>query len=305
MSRTMSPFRYPGGKTQLYKFIKHTLEINHITDGTYIEAFAGGAGLAIKLLTEGEVSNIWINDYDKSIYSVWHAILHHPNQLINKINEVPFDYYDDPLSENNDTNNLAYWKSIKSLYIQEKNYQNSIDNAFATLFLNRTTRSGIINGGPVGGYSQKGTKIYARFNKKTLIDKIKLINSRKNDITLTRIDALKFIPILKESIDADNTFIFFDPPYYNQGNNLYFSSFTHNDHIAMSKSIMTLDDYNWITTYDNTNTIKDIYLNSDKKFEYDIRYTANNLKRGISKEVMFSNNYTRIESFSNVILKDI
>ncbi|WP_252897910.1 DNA adenine methylase [Amylolactobacillus amylophilus] len=49
MPRTDSPFRYPGGKTQLYDFVVNLLEINRIS-GTYCEPFAGGAGLPIKLL---------------------------------------------------------------------------------------------------------------------------------------------------------------------------------------------------------------------------------------------------------------
>ncbi|EAG5355425.1 DNA adenine methylase, partial [Listeria monocytogenes] len=49
MPRTSSPLRYPGGKTQLSSFVKNLLEINNIVGGTYIEPFAGGAGVAIQL----------------------------------------------------------------------------------------------------------------------------------------------------------------------------------------------------------------------------------------------------------------
>lgn len=84
MSATKSPFRYPGGKTQLTNYIEHLLKINNVTD-TYIEPFAGGAGVAMALLLDGKVKNIIINDYDKSIYSVWNAILNKPNQLISMI----------------------------------------------------------------------------------------------------------------------------------------------------------------------------------------------------------------------------
>lgn len=303
MTHTLSPFRYPGGKTQLYKFIEYLLEINNIENGTYIEPFAGGAGLAIKLLVEGKVDNIWINDYNESIYSVWDAILNTPEQLIDKINDVPFDYKTG--SQYSDEYNLEYWKKIRSLYLQNCTNEHSIDNAFATLFLNRTNRSGIITGGPVGGYAQQNTKIYARFNKSTLIRKINLIHSFRDSIRLTRLDALGFIPIVQRETTADNTFIFFDPPYYDQGNNLYFSSFSHEDHLAMSRNILELDNYKWITTYDNVESIRDIYINSEQKYEYDIRYTANNLKRGMAKEVMFSNNLTRLESYANVSLKEI
>jgi Site-specific DNA methylase len=118
MSQTMSPFRYPGGKSQLYNFVDNLFTINKI-NGTYIEPFAGGSGLAIKLLIKGRVNNIWINDYDKSIYAVWYIILNSPQSLINRINDVPFDYKDG--SENSDEFNLEYWKKIKNNIIHLKN----------------------------------------------------------------------------------------------------------------------------------------------------------------------------------------
>lgn len=90
MPATNSPFRYPGGKTQLYSFIVHLLKINKI-NGTYIEPFTGGAGVAIKLLLNHEVSRIWINDFDVSIFSVLFYILNEPQKLIDLIQTVPFD----------------------------------------------------------------------------------------------------------------------------------------------------------------------------------------------------------------------
>ena len=70
----------------------------------------------------------------------------------------------------------------------------------------------------------------------------------------------------------------------------------------MAKQIIDLKKYKWITTYDNVEEIRDMYSDTPKRFEYDIRYTANNYKRGMAKEVMFSNEITKIESFDKVIL---
>lgn len=54
MPVTRSPFRYPGGKTQLISYVEHLLELNNVTD-TYIEPFAGGAGVAIGLLLDNKI----------------------------------------------------------------------------------------------------------------------------------------------------------------------------------------------------------------------------------------------------------
>ena len=91
MPRTESPFRYPGGKTQLYDFVSNLIQINQPVQ-TYIEPFAGGAGIPLKLIKNNIVDNIWINDFDPAIYSVWYHILNSPNQLISKLNELPFSY---------------------------------------------------------------------------------------------------------------------------------------------------------------------------------------------------------------------
>lgn len=299
MPYTASPFRYPGGKTQLYRFIENLLKLNNI-QSTYMEPFAGGSGVSIKLLLNNKVDKVWINDYDKSIYAVWHTILTSPEALIEKINNVPFDY--SLGSKYSDEYNLEYWEQQKEIYLKEKNHQNSSDNAFATLFLNRTNVSGIITGGPLGGSSQKNTKLYARFNKQTLINKINSIYELRDRIILTRMDVSNLLIRMRPQVKKDDTFIFFDPPYYTQGKDLYFSSFNEEKHKSLAKEIINLDDWNWITTYDKTPQISEYYSSAEQRFEYDIRYSANNKKRGHAPELMFASPNLKIDSFDSVNL---
>ena len=75
MPTTCSPLRYPGGKTKFYSYVREILSCNDMLGETYIEPFAGGAGLALKLLLNGDVSRIVINDFDPAIYYFWHSIL--------------------------------------------------------------------------------------------------------------------------------------------------------------------------------------------------------------------------------------
>ena len=123
-----SPLRYPGGKSRLSNFIKQSIFNLNMEHGTYIEPFAGGAGVALSLLLEGTVDNIVINDYDKAIYSLWRAIKQEPNALIEKIANTPIT--------------IDEWDKQKAIYTSSKSY--SLNLAFATLFLNRTNRSGIL-----------------------------------------------------------------------------------------------------------------------------------------------------------------
>ena len=64
-----SPLRYPGGKNRLAGFISLVIQNLNLPNCTYVEPFAGGAGVALSLLLDGTVNNIVINDYDKAIYS--------------------------------------------------------------------------------------------------------------------------------------------------------------------------------------------------------------------------------------------
>ena len=57
--------------------------------GTYIEPFAGGAGIALDLLENDIVSQIVINDLDKGIYSFWRAILSETDRFVEAVHEVP------------------------------------------------------------------------------------------------------------------------------------------------------------------------------------------------------------------------
>lgn len=86
-----SPLRYPGGKARLANFIRIAIQNLGILNCTYVEPFAGGAGVALSLLLSGTVENIVINDYDKAIYSFWRAVKQEPYALIQK--NFRYSYY--------------------------------------------------------------------------------------------------------------------------------------------------------------------------------------------------------------------
>ena len=48
--KSYSPLRYPGGKGQVYSFVEDLLIKNKLIGCTYIEPYAGGAGIAMRLL---------------------------------------------------------------------------------------------------------------------------------------------------------------------------------------------------------------------------------------------------------------
>ena len=84
-----SPLRYPGGKSKIAPFVSLLIKKCNLSECTYVEPFAGGAGVALALLFEGTVTDIVINDYDKAIYSMWKAILTETEAFINLILNTP------------------------------------------------------------------------------------------------------------------------------------------------------------------------------------------------------------------------
>lgn len=289
MSLTKSLLRYPGGKSQLTKFVKHLLDINNI-HGTYIEPFAGGFALALNLLFDGSVEKVVLNDFDPSIYSLWYNILNNVDELVYKIQNADIS--------------IEEWYHQKEVHSNVKNKPLSIDNAFSTLFLNRTNVSGIITGGPIGGINQKGKyKLDCRFKKSTLINKAIEINKRKDAIYLNNLDANTFITRKLIDYDPNDTFIFYDPPYFKQGKNLYMSFVKNKDHQLLSNNIISKNEFNWITTYDLQNEIYQLYKGRSQSYTYSLNYSAN-IKRK-AKEYLFANYKTNIESFDNVELNEL
>ena len=287
---TLSPLRYPGGKTQLNSFVEHTLEINHLDNVVYCEPFSGGSGIAISLLLNKKAQSVILNDIDIAIYSFWYAIIHDSEHFIKAIQDVTID--------------MTEWKKQRLIYeaAQANNLQEySFEVAFATFYLNRTNRSGIITGGPIGGNNQESSyTLDCRFKKNILIKKIRKIAEVGNLIRLYHLDAKDLIRNVLTHENAHELFVYFDPPYYNQGKNLYKNFYDDNEHMLLSKAIRMMDGYHWIATYDNAKRIKEIY-NDRTIQEYQIQYSANKTRKEI--ELIFHSPLTRIESYGKVKLK--
>ena len=56
--RHISPLRYPGGKSCIHPFISSLIKENRLQHFSYAEPYAGGGGLALRLLLENAVDSI-------------------------------------------------------------------------------------------------------------------------------------------------------------------------------------------------------------------------------------------------------
>ena len=253
-----SPLRYPGAKAKLASFMEYLIDERGHRGGTYIEPFAGGAGVAIELLQKGVVSKIVINDYDKGIWSFWKSILTETTRFVEAVRTVPLT--------------IEEWNRQRDICLNH-NKKYSFELGFATFYLNRTNRSGIIKGGVIGGLDQSGKwKIDARFNRENLIERITSIAERKKDISLYNKGIKSFIERCVPLHD-ENSMIYFDPPYFKKGKQLYMNFFQYEDHKRIEKTIRERVNCDWIITYDDAPEIREIYA-SYPMMMYDLNYSV-------------------------------
>ncbi|MDD2484286.1 MAG: DNA adenine methylase [Eubacteriales bacterium] len=265
MPKTDSPLRYPGGKTKLYNLIQPVIESNLRGNArTYVEPFAGGAGLALKLLFNGDVDRIVLNDVDYRIYCFWHTCVHAAEELCAAINDCTID--------------IVGWHEQREIYGDPFSFSCS-EVAFATFFLNRCNVSGIIGGGPIGGIEQTGTyKLDARFNTEDLIRKIRKIYDNRERIDVYNLDATVFLQTALPHYPVEETILNIDPPYVKKGPLLYENSFTEADHAALATVIGDLG-YKWIVTYDECETIYNLYSPFRKEIIV-LSYSVGHAKQG-------------------------
>lgn len=265
-----SPLRYPGGKNKLAPFIAKICSDNSITEH-FVEPYSGGAAVALFLLFEGFVKHITINDNDRSIYAFWSSVLNKTDLFCEMIQNIPVT--------------IDEWKKQKEV---QKNKENCdlLELGFSTFFLNRTNRSGIIKGGVIGGINQSGQyKLDCRFNKVELIKRIKSIAQQRDNISLYNDDALSLLDkdFIRNS-NPNNMLIYFDPPYYAKGQSLYTQYYKKDHHKIVCDKIKSLNNMNWIVSYDDADEIRLLYSDC-KKIEYYINHTAFSAKQG--KELIF------------------
>lgn len=281
-----SPLRYPGGKSKLTAYVLETLKLNGLEGGTYVEPFAGGCAIAWYLLLEGHVQRVWINDLDPAIHAFWYSVLNKTDELCNLIEDTEVS--------------IEEWHRQKEIYATER--QDLLRLGFATFFLNRTNRSGIIKAGVIGGIAQEGNyTLDCRFQKDTLIAKIRAIAEYRSNIVLTNLDATQFIDEYLVNIDGP-CLVNIDPPYYVKGKGLYQNFFVHDDHYRLYKSVKHIRQP-WIVTYDDTPEICGIYAEFSPQ-PFGLTYTAQTKKKG-SEVIIHKPDLLKVQFKPDITFKEL
>jgi DNA adenine methylase len=269
-NKLYTPLRYPGGKARFAPFVASLMRMNGLEGGHYLEPYAGGAGVAIELLFHGDASHIHINDFDPAIYDFWMAVTTDPEEILKLLWDTPVDMLQ-----------WHHWRSVLRGEIEVS----QIERGFATLFMNRTNRSGVLKGGVIGGLEQAGTyKLDARLKKEVLGKRIELIALHASAISVYNEDAVQLLSRCASFL-PQQSLIYLDPPYYVKGQGLYRNFYEHDDHVRIADLLQSKSfGRPWLCSYDNVDEIQQMYKLS-LGLSYRLNYTAQ--ARYVGAEVMF------------------
>lgn len=256
----LSPLRYPGSKAQIAENIAISCNKEAM-----IEPFCGGASVGLYCLYNKIIKQLYLNDADSGCSLFWRFLTSHTDEFIDRIVSTP----------------ITMEEREKNKIILECAKSDWKDIGFAFFFLNRVNYSGIITSGPIGGIKQSGKyKLDCRFNKQTVINKIKKIRHLFPYIQITNDDAITAINNI-----PDNVFVFADPPYFQHGNSLYRTGMTKDDHKRFA-DFMIHDHHNALITYDNDEYINSLYKGCTT-FTFDMKYSVTSKRKDTELCIIF------------------
>lgn len=268
----VTPLRYPGGKGRLGPWLAQLMRSNSISGGTYAEPYAGGAGAAIHLLTQGFVDRIVINDADPAIHAFWWSVLNDTEAFARRVRKCTVSMRQ---------------RAIHQKVIANPGDHDLFDVGFAAFFLNRVNRSGILSGGVIGGKNQDGKyKIDARFNREDLAERVERIGGMRDHVDLFGLDAMELLEKLDGALPM-KSLTYLDPPYYAKGSQLYRNFYAPEDHEKIARRVLALKSP-WLVTYDNCPEIKALY-GAASSLEFSLYYSTH-LSRATATEAMFYKN---------------
>jgi DNA adenine methylase len=230
-------------------------------DSLYVEPFVGGGSVFLGLVQCGiPFRHAVLNDLDSAVSAFWMC-----------------------MADVNMTEGLAQLIEKTKPTVEEHTRQNTliesediVTRAFAALFLNRCSFSGILTSGPIGGAEQKSKwTVDCRYNAAKLAARVREIAR----VVAGRIDVLNgdFEDAILDN-DEKDSIIYCDAPYYVKGNALYRHGMTETDHDRLACCLKMIRNARFVASYDDAEEIL-------KKFswakvrQFSVRYSITGQKR--------------------------
>lgn len=271
-------FRYPGGKTKIAKNIVG--QIRKIMgndcfaprDFKFVDVFMGGGSVTLAVMNEFPATKIVVNDLDEYIYSFWNVLAKGKSdkllEYIKTYNPPTVEMFNELRKEIED--GVKADESRKGFY---------------ALFFNRTAFSGIFRSGPIGKYDQTGKyKIDCRYNGIKMGEMIKRTSevfSRRKVQCYNK----DFVDIIKEYGGDKNVFLYLDPPYWKQGEQLYNHSMEPNQYKEMA-DLLKHCKANWLVSHDDHPEFVELFKWATIRTIENVPYTINAIKDKRKSELL-------------------
>lgn len=270
----LSPLRYPGGKARLAPYLARVLACQSGVIDTYCEPYAGGAGAGLQLLSDGHVEKLIINDLNPGIAAFWRSLFFQNDAFLTCLADAVVD--------------LDNWYHQRAIYLAPSE-NDDLTLGFATFFLNRTNRSGILSARPIGGLDQTGNwLIDARFNKLDLARRIEDLGKLANQVDVREERAIDLVRTLNRR--SRRVLLYVDPPYVVPGEELYMADHSWAEHERLEQ-VLTKSPHPWILTYDADDRTRSLYRDY-RCLCFGISHTAHVQKVG--REYMFFSRGLRV-----------
>lgn len=206
---TLSPFRYPGGKSALRSKIITWIRALPKRPDNFLETFAGGSsiGLAIAELNLAKV--VTLVEIDPEVAAVWKVILTDKAPLLAECVRK-FELNEASAEE-----------------VLESRDSEIVARAFRCLLLNRIARGGIM--APGAGRLKRGENgrgIHSRWYPETLARRIESVHSLRARINFIEGDGLQ---VIRDFSLVPNSIAFIDPPYFAKGRGAGMRLYRHFD----------------------------------------------------------------------------
>lgn len=249
--KSMTPLRYPGGKSKVVKNILSPL-FPEFT-GDFYDPFLGGGSVPLWISQMYPDKTIYVNDLNKAVTDFWLVLRDLTDEMVTELLKIRGNY--DP---------IIVSEGVELLQDRQKRLYESDDmfeRAVSFYVLNKISFSGMTEHGSISKSAYEKT-----FNP-TNIQKLIGISEKMENFVISNVDYVKHLEKITE-----NDFLFLDPPYdlgkkstlYGKKGEMHIGF----DHDRFAEEILKLP-CKWMITYNDSEEIRERFkYNTIRNQEY-------------------------------------
>ena len=196
-------FIWAGGKN---KMLKHYLPIMPEKVETYVEPFFGGGAMFVHIVQNYKPKNLVINDVNKDIIRVYNSIKNNLPEFTEKLDSYCNVFL--PMSKDD---RKKYYFEVRHKHAYDYEQWSEAEEAATLYFLMKTGFNGIfqVNKNTNGRYGTPAGLL----NQTDSVYDSNVLKWWHEALQKTEIMSIDWKECLKQIPDAENTFVFLDPPY--------------------------------------------------------------------------------------------